>query len=210
MRHKIKIFLTFSSLVMTTNIQHCEANESRLRANEYPWYTENEDSRKIQIFATPGYYVVEKNAVALSGIAFSLGARYIMAEKLAGGVNLKQAYSTGLGATALFTDLSVKFQYALTGYLGHLIKKVSVKDWPSIDSVGINPGGFRLGISFHQYLLNTTTASIPFTGAGLEVGYEFVNWNLISNTILIQLDSASNGESTITPLSFGWEIAHYL
>ena len=159
----------------------------RLRFGLGPDLTQlsHSSGRKLQVYAIGG------------GLTYGLSPRW------GAGVNIRQGYTPTSGLSATFSALELKVQFSVTGAQISNQESVELGDHPVLVSSDRRSGGLGVEAGVSQYLLNSTTGTIPYTGGGLGVGYEFPLSRDIGLVLKTRIDQLSSGKNTLSTIQFG-------
>jgi hypothetical protein len=161
------------------------------------------DDKRVSLYASPEYFVLKQNEVVISGLSISAGFIYALNDNWAVVPGIQQAYSPDDDYATLFTNLNFGAVWAITGKLNRSDRVLTADGWPVVKSINDPTGGFRFLFKGTQYFLNTKSAAIPYSGAGVGIYYEFPSAESISFSLGLDADRVSNGDAVmIVPHAF--------
>jgi hypothetical protein len=176
---------------------------------------EDVELQRLKIYFLPSYFYFTATTLStskvnptasqssiVSGFSFGAGANYALSNDWAIGGALREAYGSGGGFNTVFMALDVGLNYAITGSMMETRRTLRASGAPLVDTSTDSSHGFRLGFDLAQYFVNAPTTTLPFSGFGGSVGYEFAVRAPVSTEVGFRADRLSNGKTVI--FSYQW------
>ena len=144
---------------------------------------------------------------ALNGVGFNAAIQYGLSRSWGLGAGVRQAFTSS--ADAMFTEFDLRLTFAITGSL--ILKKrgATLEGQNVYDFEERNRGGLRAQLVTAEYLFNTSTQVVPYSGIGFSTYYELPSnssWNIIAGA---RLDLVSNGKQSISPVQIFGGVAFW-
>ena len=174
-----------------------EAFSATNRLSPSPTIGERLELTKINAYAATTYYSLSVNEQNLTVMGLLGGLNYAFHKNLALAAYASQSYSTESGLETLFTNISLDLTVALTGSLWQKKLITTLNNHVTSRFTQPSPKGLRFHINTAQYSFNTSGASIPFSGAGIGVSYQYPLWNTYSLVGKVHIDSITNSQNSL-------------
>ena len=165
---------------------------------------------RVVVRVEPDYWVFSLNTGDLSGGGLAAAVDVAVSEDFALGALFSYAWASDGAGASIYYAQSLRLVYALTGQLLKSHHRISMDGAPTVRYRGHSPGGLRLGLSMSQYFLNSTSSSVPYSGAGAFLFYEFPAWPRVSHGPGVAADSVTNVTDSPLALRAWWGLSIYL
>lgn len=156
--------------------------------------------RRIQMYGAPEFYQLTSGSSTLRGVGGSAGVQYAAADAWAFGTKLEQGFSRRGRWTALYTEIALTTQYALTGSLRRQGESLNAGQHKIFEYTPQSTGGWRVDANFGELFLNLPTNVLSLSGAGFGLSYEIPVQGSIGMSFGAMGVLASNGEVSMRVL----------
>lgn len=160
------------------------------------------DLNKVTLLGIADYSSASASSgTTLTGPGFQFQFIYGVTPKWGVGLSARQSFDTG-GST-LATNFSAHLTYSFNESLHRRNRKVTLGDLGVGSIQEYSKGGWRAQFIINQYYYNGTANTVPYSGMGASVYYEFPSRGSYSYVAGFRFDSAGNQGNTITVM-FGY------
>lgn len=155
--------------------------------------------RRGRFYFYPEYTTLKNGGTSLSGVGFGTGINYGMSRKLGIGGGFRQSFSTST-FTAFLSQLELQLIWAVTGglILNEDITMLGGKQ--VVTAKNQSQGGLRIRAHVVQYYFNSASASIPLSGLGGSLGYEFSSSGSLNWEAGFRMDAITSATTSMTPM----------
>lgn len=166
-------------------------------ASESKMLVVEQGSEPLSLLISTDFYSYQLENAQFSAPGLSLGFQLPIGSRFSIDAMMQQAYSSQDSFASLFTSLSVRSKFALTGSFDKAATNYRAEGERLLKYQPRNQGGFRISLGVKQFYFNTTTATVPYSGLGMSLGYELPHFSSWAYTIGVDADRITNGDSVI-------------
>ncbi len=141
------------------------------------------------------FTTISISGVAVNSLGASFGFFHAPVNWFGAGFTVRQGFSSA-SLTALFSELDMQLQFALTGSLRRRREILRLDGHPTVQLSEGGSGGLRAQVFIHQYYFHTGLNAVPFPGFGGGLTYEFPSSGSLHYSLGLRMDAASNGIGT--------------